>query len=238
MAKAKRKITAKQHLVERILSRLNGGRNGLRYNSRPTLSPSNAWYDDAVYGLTRRRFSDPIGSAWNKSSDDAVFRDELSILDPEHRELINTYYRLQNQFHNVATEIEKARDNIINALVGYIIPEECEFGYIVVSPSESLASFIKTKLIHLLHDVKDCDGWVLARPKTFTPTQDYDAPIFLMLEKNGLLFIEYHLWKNEDLILDADYDSGKAIITKVGQFNFSDLSGIVGFIVSSTSGVQ
>lgn len=238
MSKAKRKITAKQHLVERILSRLSGGRNCIKYESKPTLNPSNAWFDDPNYGLSRRRFSDPTGVTWNKSSDDGVARAELSILDPEHRELIDAYYNLQHQFYDVARQIEKSRDNIYNALKGYIIPEESHLGYTVVSSGENLRSFINSKLSTLLHDVSECNGWVFAKPKTFTPIEDYDAPIFLVVEKNGLFLIEYHLWKNQDLILDGDYDSGKAIITKSGQFNFSDLRGIMAFIVSSTLAEQ
>ena len=71
MAKrTKRKISPRQHLIERIITRLTGGRACVK--ARPRLSESNAWFGDSAYGLTRRRFSDPIGPTWNKTSDDAV----------------------------------------------------------------------------------------------------------------------------------------------------------------------
>jgi len=201
MAKrTKRKISPRQHLIERIITRLTGGRACVK--ARPRLNESNAWFDDSAYGLTRRRFSDPTGPTWNKTSDDAVDKSELALLTSEQQQLISEYYKLSDEFYRLARKIELARDNIVDALKDQIILDE------VQKPP---------------------------KPKAFTPTQDYDAPIYLITEKDGLFLIEYHLWKKEDLIQDGDYDLGKAIIDKTQTFKYSDLKGIRDFILSTSN---
>lgn len=233
----RRKISPKQHLIERIIARLLGGRAYVKYNQRrPSLSESNAWFDDPAYGLSRRFFSNPVGRSWNKSSDDAVDSSELALLTTEQQQLISDYYKLSDQFSSIARKIEQARNKIIDSLIDQIIPDETNTSYKVVSIADKILDFIDTKLSDLLHNTTSFGGdSVLAKPKAFTPTQEYDEPIYLLTEKNGLLLIEYHLWKKEDIIQDQDYDQGKAIIDKSQSFKYSDLQGIKAFIVATSN---
>jgi len=235
MAKrTKRKISPRQHLIERIITRLTGGRACVK--ARPRLNESNAWFDDSAYGLTRRRFSDPTGPTWNKTSDDAVDKSELALLTSEQQQLISEYYKLSDEFYRLARKIELARDNIVDALKDQIILDEVQKPYDVVPVADKIVAFIESKLSDLLHSTTTFgDGSALTKPKAFTPTQDYDAPLYLITEKEGLFLIEYHLWKKEDLIQDGDYDLGKAIIDKTQTFKYSDLKGIRDFILSTSN---
>ncbi len=232
-----RKISPKQHLIERIITRLTGGRACV--TSRPSLRESEAWFNDSAYGLTRRRFSNPIGPTWNKTSDDAVDRSELALLTPEQQQLISDYYKLTDDFYKLARKIEQARDNIVNALKDQIIESEVVKPYDVVPVEDKILAFIETKLSDLLfQSVKfGGDGSVLSKPKTFSVSEEYDEPTYLLCEKDGLLVVEYHLWKKEDLVKDEDYDLGKAIVVKSETFKYSDLQGIKDFIVSTSKGV-